>query len=190
MPDAAPVVGIVLAAGAGTRFGGPKALARDDRGAWLPRAVATLRAGGCAPVVVVLGAASDEAAALVEPGSALIVVARDWAGGVSASLRAGLDVARREHPDVVAVAIVPVDLPGLTAASVRRVVAGAHPATLRRPVHDGVPGHPVVIGADHFDALRASVRGDRGAGPYLRTHGVELIPGSADTVADVDHPSP
>ena len=48
-------VGIVLAAGAGRRFGMPKVLAED--GAWLRAAVAALDAGGCRPVYVVLGAA-------------------------------------------------------------------------------------------------------------------------------------
>lgn len=49
--------GVVLAAGAGTRFGMPKVLA--DSGEWLVSAANALREGGCAEVVVVLGAAVD-----------------------------------------------------------------------------------------------------------------------------------
>ncbi|MGB6276881.1 MAG: NTP transferase domain-containing protein, partial [Rhodococcus sp. (in: high G+C Gram-positive bacteria)] len=48
-------VGVVLAAGAGTRYGSPKVLAHD--GLWLKTAVQALRNGGCDRVVVVLGAA-------------------------------------------------------------------------------------------------------------------------------------
>jgi CTP:molybdopterin cytidylyltransferase MocA len=63
------VCGVVLAAGAGTRFGGPKALARTAAGEpWLALAVGTLRAAGCEPVVVVLGTGADEAEPLVPAG--------------------------------------------------------------------------------------------------------------------------
>ena len=82
------IAGLVLAAGAGTRMGMPKALVEDESGPWLSRAVQALTDGGCDDVTVVLGAAVDEAAALV-PGTA-IVVAEDWAEGMGASLRAGL----------------------------------------------------------------------------------------------------
>jgi hypothetical protein len=47
--------GVVLAAGAGTRYGMPKVLAGN--GGWLASAVAALSDGGCGDVVVVLGAA-------------------------------------------------------------------------------------------------------------------------------------
>ncbi len=48
-------IGIVLAAGAGTRYGSPKVLAHN--GEWLASAVNALTGGGCSRVVVVLGAA-------------------------------------------------------------------------------------------------------------------------------------
>ena len=59
--DAEPVtdttaVGVVLAGGAGRRFGGPKALALLDGQRLVDRAVATLRAGGCNEVIAVAGA--------------------------------------------------------------------------------------------------------------------------------------
>ena len=56
------VAGLVLAAGAGTRMGGPKALVHDPDGtSWLVRAVSSLADGGCAGVTVVLGAGLDQA---------------------------------------------------------------------------------------------------------------------------------
>ena len=54
------VAGLVLAAGGGRRFGGPKALVRHEGSLLVERAVATARAGGCAPIVVVLGAGAAE----------------------------------------------------------------------------------------------------------------------------------
>ncbi len=55
-PPAPTPAGLLLAAGAGSRMGMPKALVHDDRGAWLQRGVEVLRQGGCDPVVVLLGA--------------------------------------------------------------------------------------------------------------------------------------
>lgn len=163
----------MLAAGAGTRAGGPKALRRDADGMpWLHRAVAALRGGGCDPVLVVLGADAALARALV-PAEASVVVAENWAEGLSASLRAGLAATPAEASVVV---VTLVDLPGLPAAAVERLLAAPlHPGTLRRAVYEGRPGHPVVIGRDHWTAVAASVHGDRGAGRYLHDQGAESV---------------
>jgi len=178
------LAGVVLAAGAGTRAGGPKALRRDAGGTpWVELATRALVAGGCAEVVVVLGAGADAARPLV-PADARVVVAPDWAEGMSASLRAGLAAT---DADVVVVTLG--DLPGLPAGVVARVLGDADRTTLRRAVFAGRPGHPVVIGRDHVAAVAASAHGDRGAGPYLRAHDAEPVE-CADLWdgADVDGP--
>lgn len=163
---------MVLAAGAGTRAGGPKALRRDADGVpWLARAVTALRDGGCSDVLVVLGAEADAARCLV-PAGARVVVAADWAEGMSASLRSGLAAV---PPDADAALVTLVDLPELPATAVARLRADVDPAVLRRAVYDGRPGHPVVIGRDHLVAAAASATGDRGAGAYLEAHDAVLI---------------
>ncbi|MFD7308762.1 NTP transferase domain-containing protein [Promicromonospora sp. NPDC059942] len=167
-------VGIVLAAGAGTRFGMPKALARSDGGTpWLELACQALVDGGCADVVVVLGARADEAERLAL-ADARPVVADEWESGLAASLRTGLASAQDTGADVAVVSLV--DLPGLRADSVRRVLkpfdepdAARH--ALARATYDGRPGHPVLLGREHWAALAGSVRGDSGAGQYLLAHG-------------------
>ena len=177
------VSGIVLAAGAGTRAGGAKALRlRDDGEPWVRLTVSVLRDAGCDPIVVVLGAEADAARAFVPEGVAA-VVADDWADGLSASVRAGLAAASGE-----AALITLVDLPGMP-AGVARAVLGEHPrpASLRRAVYGGRPGHPVLIGRDHWDAVAATATGDTGAGAYLREHEAELIEcGSLFDGEDVD----
>jgi CTP:molybdopterin cytidylyltransferase MocA len=177
MSDPAPgLCGLVLAAGAGTRFGGPKALAVSADGTpWLAHAVQALRDAGCRRVVVALGAATAEARTLVPPHAEIVVV-EDWAEGLSATLRRGLSAATREGTD--AVLVVPVDTPAMPVAAVRRVIE-AVPApraeALVQAVYRGVPGHPVLIGVGHVAALGASLSGDRGARAYLETHGAREV---------------
>src|SRR3954465_3833979 len=103
------VAGLGLAAGAGRRMGGPKALVRGPDGeAWVARATRALAEGGCDPVLVVLGAAAEQARALLPAGSR-VLVAPDWAQGMGASLRAGLAELAGLPQDVVAVVVGLVD---------------------------------------------------------------------------------
>ena len=169
----ASLLGVLLAAGAGTRMGRPKALVRDASGVpWVVDGCRMLRAAGCDEVVVVLGAEADAARALV-PSDADVVVAADWELGLSASLRAGLAFAAGTDAEAVLVSLV--DLAGLPPAVGRRVVEGAgtddeRRGALARAVFDGRPGHPVLIGCDHWAAVATEVSGDAGAGAYLARH--------------------
>jgi CTP:molybdopterin cytidylyltransferase MocA len=195
VPDTADgVAGVVLAAGAGTRFGGPKALAAHADGTpWLATAIRALVAAGCSPVLVVLGARADEAEALLrslpDAADAVVLRADDWADGMSASLRAALEAASALDPPPVALAVAPVDVPDLDAATVRRVLEAApvDAATLRQAVFLGRPGHPALIGRAHWPALAAALRGDAGARPYLAAHDALLVEAAdLSTGADVD----
>ncbi|WP_083396374.1 NTP transferase domain-containing protein [Frigoribacterium sp. MCBA15_019] len=206
-------VGLLLAAGAGTRMGRPKALVVDEHGPWLTRAVATLLDGGCDRVVVVLGAGATEARALLAADPRLlpvgspaadgvtgavstdprllgvdgrarvsVVVADDWADGLAASLRAGLEALAAGDPEEARLAVITlVDYPDLPSSAVARLLSPPAadvplgPAALRQSVFHGRPGHPVVVGRSHWSALAASLTGDRGAGPYLRARAAEPV---------------
>lgn len=201
--DLPRVAGLVLAAGAGSRYGTPKASVVDPAGEpWLVRAALALASAGCDPVLVVLGAGAARAETLLRaaadrferPDRLRVVYADDWADGLSSSLAAGLarlqaDAATGEN--IAAVAVVPVDVPDLTAATVDRLIAEATLDTLRQADFGGRPGHPVVIGRAHWAPLRAGLTGDTGARPYLVAHGVEAV-ACADlgTGLDVDRPAP
>lgn len=175
--EAPRIAGVLLAAGEGRRFGGPKALADTGDGPWVLRALATLES--LTPRVVVTGAAADRVRALL-PLEVRGVHNPDFAGGMGSSLVAALAALRRE---VDAAVIMLVDLPDVPATAVERVVSaaiapGVRPAaplreTLVRALYRGVPGHPVLIGADHFEGVIAAAREDRGARGYLTAHATD-----------------
>lgn len=189
VPVRATVAGVLLAAGEGRRMGQPKALLRRPDGTPLLSAgIAALRDGGCAPVVVVLGAAADQARELVDESQAVVVEALDWSEGMAASLRAGLAAVAGADAAVVTL----VDLPDVGAAAVRRVAMAADTdpeGVLARATYGGEPGHPVLIGSAHWAAITNEVFGDRGARDYLDEHSPLLI--ACDDLAtgrDVDRP--
>lgn len=178
------VAGIVLAAGAGRRYGMPKALVRYAGQLFVERAVGVLAAGGCAPVIAVLGAAADEVRAELPELTA--VDNPDWATGMGSSLRVGLATIT----DAEAVIILPVDTPGVTAEAVRRLAARAAPDALLRASYHGEAGHPVLIGREHWAGVYELATGDGGAREYLRRHPPELV-ACADISdgRDVDRPA-
>ncbi len=151
------------------------------------RALHTLRS---LPVrMVVTGAAAERVESLL-PAGVLTTRNPDFAQGMGSSLSAGL---RALPPGVDAALVMLVDLPDVTEEVVRRVLGAVEHARVRaslvRAVYDGVPGHPVLLGADHFGGILASATGDRGARDYLRAHpavGVECS--DLATGADRDTP--
>lgn len=181
--------GLLLAAGAGRRMGTPKALVRDPDGtSWLLRSIASLRP--CAGVTVVLGAEAERAARLLPP-SVDLVVAGDWEQGMGASLRAGLGGIDEEY-DAALVSLV--DLPDVTSAVVARVLGGASgPGALARATYGGTPGHPVLLGRDHWAGVTEVADGDKGARDYLTTAAatgglIAVECGDLATGEDVDRP--
>lgn len=182
------VVGLLLAAGSGERFGGPKALVRSAGEPWVVRAVRVLRDGGCDPVVVVVGAAADAVEDLLDPAT-VVVRAEDWATGMGASLRAGLETVTTYDADAVLVHLV--DLPDVGPAVVRRLVDVASTDALARARYGDAPGHPVLLGRDHWAGAAAAATGDRGARDHLAGRDVRHIDCSdLANGEDVDEPGP
>lgn len=190
------VAGFVLAAGAGRRAGGPKALRRTADGrSWLQRAVEVLHEGGCAPLAVVLGAGADEARGTLAAKPAVVVLANQrWEEGMGSSLRLALDWCAGLPDEVDAVVVMLVDTPGVTASVVRelcRQVQGPQSLARARYGPDAEPGHPVLLGRAHWAAIAAQSAGERGASAYLATHDTQLVDcGALGVGGDYDAPSP
>lgn len=188
-----PTTAVLLAAGAGTRLGlGPKALL-PFRGRTLVEVLAqVLLDGGCREVVIVLGAEADRVLGTTDLGRHTVVVNPEWHSGMGSSFRLGVEAA--PSGDHVLVALV--DQPGLTAATVRtllaahlqgRVTAAAYPdgsGELRR-------GHPLLLDATVRTAAAEAATGDAGARLFLQAHPelVDLVDCSGQSGGeDVDTP--
>ena len=162
MGTAPATAGLVLAAGAGTRFGPEgKLLAKLDGRPVLEWSVAA--ACGVAElskVIVVVGFHAQEILGRVEFGRAEPVLCEDWADGQSASLRRGLRALTGSERVIVTLG----DQPRMTARVISLFLD--QPAGTRA-VYAGRPGHPVVLGPEEVTAAM-SVGGDVGARGLLR----------------------
>lgn len=169
----------MLAAGAGRRYGKPKVLVEG----WLEIAIGALRGGGCADVVLVLGAAEVAA-----PPGVIAVMAAGWRQGLSESVRAGLAEADRLGADYAVLHVI--DTPDVGADVVARVLGRVTESGLARAYFDDRPGHPVVIARRHWPEVLARIAGDQGAGAYLRGRRDVEIVDCSDLAGgqDVDEP--
>jgi CTP:molybdopterin cytidylyltransferase MocA len=149
----------VLAAGAGTRFGGGKQLAELDGRPMLEHPLEAMAAAGLDRVLVVLGAAADEIQSRVHLYGAEPVLCERWEEGQSASLACGLALV--EDADAVVVTLG--DQPRVPAEAIRRIVAArGEGATAVRATYGGDPGYPLLLEHELHGRLR-DVTGDRGA---------------------------
>ncbi len=159
------VVGVLLAAGSGSRLGRPKALVVVRGQSLVARGVALLLDGGAHPVLVVTGAAE-----LADPPGPGVISVRnpDWATGMGSSLAAGLAAV---PPEGAAAVIALADQPLVGPESVRRLIAAyASGARVAVACYEGRPRNPVLIGREHWPAVVALATGDVGARPFLRAH--------------------
>ena len=160
-------------------------------GPWALRALTAL--ADCDPITVVVGAQADAVAALL-PAGVRVERNDDFDLGMGSSLRRGLLglAARPEDDDVHAAVVMLVDLPDVGVAVVRRIVAtatGPIRQALVRAAYGGRPGHPVLLGRDHWPGVLATATGDQGARGYLVAHGATLVEcGDLATATDVERP--
>lgn len=155
-------IGIVLAAGAATRFGGGKlaALIRNE-----PLIAHAIRAARAAPVERVLVVASFTLAVGEWPGEPPVEVVRVTSGALSQSLAAGITAAQAAGAEAAYVFLADMPLiPLATSVSLADRLGDAYAAV---PVCQGRPGHPVLFARRAFPDLLA-LSGDEGAGRLLR----------------------
>jgi CTP:molybdopterin cytidylyltransferase MocA len=186
------IVGIVLAAGASSRMGRPKAFLPLGEDTFLSRVCRTLAEAGVDDLVVIAGSEAAEAERELERVGVLARVVenarRDQ--GQLTSVQAGLAVADRPGVDAVLVHLVDVPLvaPG-TVVAVVEAFRRTH-APIVRPSVEGRHGHPVLFGRSIFDELRAADPAV-GAKAVVRAHAadaVDVAVNDAGACQDIDTP--
>jgi len=190
---------IVLAAGKSSRMGRPKALLPigTSGDTFLTRILRELRAGGAQQIIIVIGshAAEIRASLPADDRSLTIVENPRFEEGQLSSLLAGLDAAEAitGGAAVEAVMMTLVDLPLITAATVRAVLDAqrrAPDAPLIRPRRGDRRGHPVIFHRALFEELRTADP-SRGAKPVVHAHAAEEVSVDVDDdgpFIDVDTP--
>jgi molybdenum cofactor cytidylyltransferase len=185
---------IVLSAGLSTRMGRSKALLPlDAADTFLTRIVRTFLAAGIDDVVVVLGHEAERVAEMFAKSRlpARVVVNLDYESGQLSSVIAGLSVVDR--PGVAAALLTLVDVPLVSEATVRAVVAQyrrTH-APVVRPTSGTRHGHPVLIDRSLFDALRHADPA-QGVKPIVRAHASpegDIAVGDDGAFLDIDTPA-
>ena len=182
------VVGLLLAAGASTRFGADKLAHPLPHGvAVAVQAARHLKAEVARVLAVVRPGSLDTARALADEGCE-VVVCEDAAEGMGASLACGARAAGAVDGYLVALADMPFVRPS-TIAALRDALAGG--AVLVAPYFHARRGHPVGI-AGRFRAELELLTGDEGARKLLVAHAAELVKvpvGDPGVVRDIDTPA-
>ncbi|MEM9576748.1 MAG: nucleotidyltransferase family protein [Pseudomonadota bacterium] len=162
---------LILAAGQSSRMrGGDKLMEVVEGKPLLRRQIDNARSATGGGVIVTLPPAPHPRQKLVQATSAQIVPVPDAALGMSASLRRGLGAISADAP---AAMILLADLPELTPADLRRVLAAVNTesSTLiwRGATEDGKPGHPIVFARPLFTVLQR-MQGDDGGQKVVSEH--------------------
>ncbi|MDA2962690.1 MAG: nucleotidyltransferase family protein [Actinomycetota bacterium] len=152
------IAALILAAGGGTRMGGPKAVVSVNGERLVDRAVANFKAAGIDNIFVVLGAWVGKV------DGAIIIENKEWSSGMASSLQAGLKHIA-EIAAIESVVVSPVDLPGLTAQGIIEIAKT--PRELVVATYKEVPGHPAKFARAHWAGIMASAHGNIGARDYL-----------------------
>lgn len=178
--------GVVLAAGEGTRFGGPKQLAELDGKPLLWHALAAMSAvPALDPIVVVLGAHADEIQTNVDTLDFEVVVCDEWREGQAASLRAGLAALGDVNGALVTLG----DQPRITPQVIAMTLDHYDGSRAVRAVYDGRPGHPVIL-TRKLIRQAMDLRGDAGARELLGEAKLRRVEAAhLCTADDVDTPA-
>jgi molybdenum cofactor cytidylyltransferase len=174
MTSQRPVVGVLLAAGSGSRFGGDKLLAALADGRPLALAALAPLALSVDAVIVVVRPGDAALHSLLTGSGAQLVVCPGASAGIGATLACGVREVQKRFPRAQGALIALADMPWLASSSVARIATALRKgAVLAAPTYRGTRGHPVAIAARYFAELQ-TLSGDEGARALLAAHDAEL----------------
>jgi Uncharacterized MobA-related protein len=180
---------VILAAGGSTRMGYPKQLIEHQGEALVRRAAATALAAGAQPVVVIVGASSEEVEdELTGLAGVRTLYNERWETGLASSLSAGLGALNADRSIDGALVMV-VDQPLVDADALRKLMSAFDDRhRIVASAYDEIVGVPVVVGSEHFHALM-TLNGDEGAGRWLRARLADVTQiDVASASVDIDTP--
>ena len=188
------IIGILLAAGSGSRFGGGKLLHPLADGT--PIGVASLRnlRAALPEVLAVVRSGDDALRKLLEAEGGSVHICSDAHLGMARSLICGIETSRDAHGWVIALGDMPFVMPQTINAIVERITQSG---CIAMPAYRGQRGHPVAFGRRYLDEL-LSLEGDEGARSVVGRHprdvdivdcGDRGILRDIDTTADLDRPA-
>ena len=182
------VCGLVLGAGGSKRLGRPKQLLPYRDGTLLGHVVAVARACAFDQTIVAIGGAAADVRANVDLSGAEVVVNDAYGEGCSSSIAAALEAV---DPRCDVLVLMLGDQPGVTAETVRALLAGRRDAPLAVCRYEDGRGHPIAFARSTFGAL-ADLHGDKGVWRLLDQGGDDVaevavtgrIPLDVDTPED------
>lgn len=162
------VAALVLAAGAGRRFGGGKQLAQWHGKPLVTHVTETALASAVDGVTVVLGAQADAVRGVLPSTQLRVVENPSWANGMSSSLQAGLSALPK---NIAAVVVLLADQPQVSSATINALIERFQRtlAPVVYPTFEGKRGNPVLLGRKLFPQLR-QLHGDTGARGVVAAH--------------------
>jgi molybdenum cofactor cytidylyltransferase len=189
-PHAPKIAAIVLAAGLSSRMGSNKLLAPLGGQPLLRHAVEAAAKSVADPVIVVTGSESDKAEAVLAGLALRFVHNRDYADGLSTSLKAGIAALPGDCDGAI---VLLGDMPGVTSALIDRMIAAFSPPDGRAicvASHGGRRGNPVLWARRFFPEI-AALEGDVGAKHLIAANGelvCEVEAADDGPLTDIDTP--
>ena len=173
----------MLAAGAGSRFGGGKLLAPFGGRPLIEVTLDGLRGAPVDETILVVGTEGERLRSVSTRYGARVVENQGWAEGMSTSVRVGLGAC---SPGSRAAVVALADQPLVGAEAVRRlveafVVGGARVAVA---TYDGEQRNPALFAREVWPLLEREMSGDRGARAVLARHPELVTEVPCDDVAD------
>lgn len=189
MTDATGPVLVLLAAGAGSRFGATKQLA-PLQGEPMLRRAARIALGSGQPLLVLGGAQAESVAPSLQGLSLLWRVHHDWADGLGSSVARAITIVQQEWPHASGALLMLADQPLVDLPLLQRLlkIHADHPADIAAADYGAQHGPPALFPRECFAAL-AALQGDRGAQALLRDppRPLHSVP-AAQAAFDIDWP--
>jgi molybdenum cofactor cytidylyltransferase len=177
---------IILAAGESSRLGQPKQNLSFNGQTLLERVVDAAQQSNCDPVLIVLGANSDQIDVIK---NATILYNENWPEGMASSIRTGIN-SINDNPSIDKVIILVCDQPFLTAELLNSIIKKQ--AETNKPIvactYNGTIGVPALFGRTFFAEL-LQLQGQEGAKKIIQAHAdvITTIPFELGSI-DIDTP--